>query len=179
MFNFGFRFGRMGGSSLPTENLILRCSGQLISGADVTQDPNQSQDPDLSFGEYRRDTVSGFHFKILPNGDTISGDWNTTNATYHADEPILYIDFAPLVAADAIDGPFFFDAGGAYVERTQAEIEAYCGRTAPKTAVSFGCKGLIMYSVALTGQDLLDLREYQCFNDTPASGFDDGFDDGF
>ena len=136
--------------------LLLWMRGGIISGADVKQDPDVAQEPDVAYQYYRRDLRSGLHMFITPNGDTITGEWDTLNATY-AIHDILLKDTAEIVAADALGtGPFLFDASGDSVERTMDELLTHAGTS----DIMFFCLvngeyTLRHYSEILTGANLI------------------------
>jgi len=156
---FGGVFNQPGGADVASiyppvlEHLILWADGTIISGSDVDQDPDAAQDPDVDYEFYRKDEISGFHIFITPTGDTITDDWDTVNATYLIHHDVLLVDPATLKAADALEGPFFFDGGGVEVARTQAEIVTY---VADKRSVFFcTLRGVKFYDEVLTGSELV------------------------
>ena len=156
-------FSGGGGGGLPPVwgKLLLYAKGTIISGADVDQNPDTAQDPDVSYKYYRRDIKSGYHIFVDPQGDTITNHWDTTNATYLAWHDILLIDPTELKAADALDGHFFFDTNGDPIPRTMAEIQSH----ASSSNVVFFCQHngeyeLRIYNEVLSGQELADANSW-------------------
>ena len=150
-------FGNSGGK-IPSvySKLILWAPGAIVDAFDVEQDFDAEMDPDLEYKFYRRDVKSGFHIFITPNGNPITNKWDTTTATYLLHHDILAIDEAPLVAADALEGPFFFDAEGVEIPKTLDEIIAY---VAGKASVFYDQNlGLRMYTEILTGTELAEVQ---------------------
>jgi len=149
--------------SLPPvyDKLLVYSKGTIISGSDVDQNPDTDQDPDVSYQYYRRDIKTGYHLFVDPQGDTISNQWDTTNATYLAWHDILLIDPAALKAADALDGNFLFDGSGNPIPRTMAEFQSHSSGS----DLFFFCqhKGkyeLRIYNEVLTGQELADANAW-------------------
>lgn len=141
---------RYGESIFPPvlDKLVLWAPGRTILGSQIPYGviDEDYTDPPGEYGIYRDDrfkTLGDFPLKIEPNGDTITGDWDTTNATYVIDP-----DHAIALAADALEGPFL------NVPRTQAEIEAYCvGKASVFFCVERGYK---LYNDILVGQELIN-----------------------
>ena len=147
------------GNNPPVWNkLLVYAKGPIIHGADVQQNPDTNQDPDIAYEHYRYDEKSGFHLFVTPNGDPISQEWDTSNATYLAWHDILLIDPTPLKAADALGtGPFFFDSSGNPVARTMSEMINH----ASTSDIFFFCQHngkyeFRHYNEVLTGQELAD-----------------------
>lgn len=118
-----------------------------------------SSDVPLLWGSYQDD----YHYNVASgfweNGDGVkypyavsgftsvhpAGKWNGAESKYQ------YRDDALMIAADLLEGEFFFTAGVA-TPRTQAEIEAY---VVDKESVFFcASRGLKQYNAVLTGDDL-------------------------
>lgn len=148
----------LGSSGIPNlSHLLVLATGSTIHGGLVDQDPDAVQDPNVDYKYYRRDSKSGFHLFITDNGETITQKWTSGAATYLAHHDVLLIDEAQLVAADALEGPFFFDGAGNEVQRTWADIVAYA---ADKNSVFAGQNGLLIYDEALTGDDIAAANDY-------------------
>jgi len=146
----------LGGGIPVSDKLLLWASGSLQDGATVEWADSDAEwgDPDGEWGFYRRDRYKSpgdFPILITANGDTLTNDWDTTNATYTMREE------SALVTADALEGPFFF-SGGVAQAKTQAEIVAY---VSGKASVFF-CDdvGLALYSEVLTGSELTDVQAF-------------------
>ena len=152
------------GSGVPIKNkLLVWARGDIISGSDVSQDPDYAQDPDKEYKYYRRDVISGFHLFCTPNGDTITDHWDgATNATYLAHHEVLLIDPAPLKAADALGtGPFFFDGSGNPVQRTLSEMITHSNNSNIFFMTQHnGYYEFRHYNEVLTGQELIDANAY-------------------
>jgi hypothetical protein len=153
-----------GSGGVPVSSkLLVWARGEIISGSDVIQDPDENQDPDVSYRYYRRDIKNGYHIFCTPNGDTITDHWDgATSATYLLHHEILLIDPAPLKTADALDtGPFFFDGSGNPVQRTLGEMITHSSSSDIFFMTQHnGYYEFRHYNEVLTGQELIDANAY-------------------